>query len=112
MKTSSSLRVASRERPPSTVNSWREHFYRIRVPSFAMGAAMLTSAGLSNQFILGVSPLHPSQLGNYAGICLFLVGLSSANPKVHAVLALFPIVLTGYFLLLLSQPDLAFHADP
>jgi hypothetical protein len=96
---------------PSTVTSWRAHFFDVRVPLFATGAAVIAVVILSNQSALGVSPLHPSQLGNYAILAMFVIGLCSAKPSVHAGLAVaLPALWVVYFVVLLAEPDSAFRA--
>jgi hypothetical protein len=95
---------------PSLVESWRDHFFNVRAPLFATGAILMATVTISNQSALGVAPLHPSQLGNYAVIALYLVGFVSKKPGVHAGLAVaFPSVVLVYVLSQATTPDSIFH---
>ena len=89
---------------PSAVESWRDYFFMKRVPLFAtlilLGAAIV----YSNQVILDVPPMHSSQLGSYTGLAILSIGLASARPLVHAVLALGPPLLFARILLTMAQP--------
>lgn len=96
---------------PSTVTSWREHFFDVRVPFFSTGTVFVATVIVSNQSALDVSALHPSQLGNYMMLAIYVAGLLSAKPGVQVALALaFPALFVAYFLALLTEPDSAFRA--
>ena len=98
---------------PSTVESWRDYFFDVRVRAFSIGAVLMTFVAISNQSTLGVPPLHPSQLGNYAYIAIYAVGLASANPRVQVGLALaVPCFVLVYILTLMAEPDSVFRAVP
>ena len=98
---------------PSAVASWREHFYRVRSRLFATGTGFMVAVTISNQTALGVSPTHPSQLGNYALIMMFLTGLAVPKPFAQAVLALaFPAFTALYFLTMMIEPDSVFRPAP
>ena len=98
---------------PAAVTSWRDYFLDIRMPFFTTGTVFMTAVILSNQTALSVSPLHPSQLGNYTLLAIYLIGLSSKKPRVHTALALvFPCVLSAYLLTLMVDPDSVFRAEP
>jgi hypothetical protein len=75
---------------PSVVESWRDHLFETRIPLFATGALTFAAIVLSNQFIQGASPTHSLEIILYATIGVFLLGVFSANPRVHAVLAFWP----------------------
>jgi hypothetical protein len=95
---------------PSAVAAWREHFFNVRIPLFATGSLMATAVGLSFHFTMSVSPVHPSQLGTYLFLAIFLAGLVSPRPRVHAVLAaVFPALWVVYTLALLTEPDSQFR---
>lgn len=95
---------------PAAVAAWREHFFDVRTPLFATGSLMAATVALSMHFTMGVSPVHPSQLGTYVFLAVFLTGLVSARPGVHAVLALaFPALWVAYSLALLTEPDSLFR---
>jgi hypothetical protein len=64
---------------PASVASWREAFFRARIAFFSTGAILYITVAVSNQSALGVPPLHPSQLGNYASIAVHLIGLFSGR---------------------------------
>ena len=72
---------------PSSVQSWREHFFEVRIPLFATGILAFVAVAISNQAILGVPSLHFSESSVYVPIAIYAVGLFSAKPKLHAGLA-------------------------
>ena len=95
---------------PSAVAAWRKYFFEIRTFLFATGSLLVATVTLSNQYTMGVSPAHPSQLGNYLFLAVFLIGLVSARPRLHAVLAVvFPALWTAFLLALLTEPDSVFR---
>jgi hypothetical protein len=95
---------------PSIVTSWRDHFFEVRSRLFATGATMMAAVIVSNQFTLGVPPLHPSQLGNYGLLAIYCVGFSSAKPAVHVVLVIAILLLaTASLLTLMMEPDSLFR---
>jgi len=96
---------------PSAVVSWRDYFFDARTSLFATGAAFMTAVIVSNQVSLGVSPLHPSQLLNYAQTGLYVVGFVSPKPSLHVALAIaFPALLVIYLVTLMVEPDSVFRA--
>lgn len=98
---------------PAAVASWRDYFVDMRIPFFMTGTVFIATVITSNQTALRVSPLHSSQLGNYALLAIYLIGLFSAKPRVHVALALaFPCVLIWFFLTLMVDPDSVFRAAP
>ena len=98
---------------PSIVTSWRDYFFDVRVRVFATGTVLMTAILIGNQSSLGIPLLHASQLGNYAMIAMFLVGLSSAKPRVHIGLVLaFLSLLAVFFSTLLVDPESVLRAVP
>ncbi len=94
---------------PAVVTSWRTHFFQARVPLFASAVAFMVAVTLSNQSALELSPLHTSQLINYAWIALFAAGLFSAKPAFHGALAgLLPVLAGVLIATLLTEPDSLF----
>ena len=95
---------------PTVVTSWRDYFVEVRIPLFVTGALFMVAVITSNQFTLGVSSLHLSQLGNYFNFGMFIAGLAFASPRVHAFLAVvFLTVLLPYFFILMAKPDSVFR---
>jgi hypothetical protein len=96
---------------PSTVTSWRDHFFAVRTRLFSTGVAFMVAVIASNQLTLGVPSLHPSQLGNYVLLAIFLIAFASAKPIVHAVLAIgMSLLATAILFTLLIEPDALFRA--
>ena len=73
---------------PSTVSSWREHFFSARIPIFASGAAYFIAVAVCHQAVLGIPALHPYEWPLYAAVAIYGVGLTSPKPSLHAGLAL------------------------
>lgn len=87
---------------PASVESWAGFLFEYRVPLFATGLILFIAIVLSNQLIQGTSPTHPLEFTLYATVGVFGAGLASANARLHAVLAFWPLV---FFVLLLIQMD-------
>ena len=94
---------------PSEIESWRNYFFDNRVPIFITGALLFSAIALSNQLIQGVSPMHWLEITLYATIGFFLLGLASANARVHALLAFWPPLFFVLIVILMSQPDQLFR---
>lgn len=91
---------------PSTVASWRDHFFGVRIPLFISGILNAVTAVLSNHSNLGIPLLHSSQWALYAAIGIYAIGLTSARPSLHAALAFaFPCLGALTFLVQLARPD-------
>ena len=90
---------------PADVSSWRKYFFGVRVPFFASGVLLVSSILLSNQTLLGVSPLHPTQIGLYACLAIFAIGTCSGNARLHNVLALMPPLMIAWVLVEMAQPE-------
>ena len=100
---------------PAAVTSWRDYFFDVRVPLFATGFVFMSTAIMSNLFVLLVSPLSAAQLFNYGFLAMYAIGLASAKPSVHVVLAIAFPCLTAVAAALLfpgSPPDALFRAVP
>ena len=91
---------------PSTVTSWRDHFFGVRIPLFTSGLANYVAVAISNQSTLGIPALDPAEWTVYAAIAIYTLGLTSARPSLHAALALaFPCVVAVIFFVILAQGD-------
>ena len=89
---------------PSSIESWRDYFYGVRVPLFTVGLLLSASVVFNNYVFFGISLFAPLLLPTEALLVAFAVGLSSGKPRLHAVLASCPPVVTVATLLQLSQP--------
>ena len=74
----------------SDIESWRLYFFEHRISIFVTGALWFTAIVFSNQLIQGSSPLHWLQITLYITIGVFILGIATANERMHAVLALWP----------------------
>jgi len=91
---------------PSEVSCWREYFFRARVRIFTSGILLVLSVLVSNQFLVGVPPLHSSQIGLYCTLIVFALGAISSKPRLHHVLALAPPLAISWILLTeTARPD-------
>jgi hypothetical protein len=89
---------------PSLVESWREHFFRVRIALFGTGVLLMGQVLLNNYLFLGLSPLSIDALSTLALFLVFAIGLISANPQLHSILALAPPVLLVITVLVVSEP--------
>ena len=89
---------------PAAVESWRDYFFGVRIPLFLTGIVMMTAIAISNQSLGGIPPTHSSQWATYGMIAIYAIGLTTAKPGVHAVLALaFPCLIAVVYLLIQAQ---------
>ena len=90
---------------PSTVSSWKAHFFSVRIPFFATGAATFLMVVISHQTLLGVSALHPIEWPFYATIALYALGVTSPAMRLHSALALAIFCLTALNVVGIVQID-------
>ena len=91
---------------PSTVASWRDHFFDVRIPLFTSGVANFVAVAISNQSVLGIPALDPAEWTVYAAIAIFTLGLTSARASLHAALAIaFPCLVAVILFVILAQGD-------
>jgi hypothetical protein len=90
---------------PADVTSWREHFYRSRVPLFATGALIMASVTISNYLMLGTFR-DALIYGDVLTTCVFLIGLAVRDARVHAFLASGILLAFAVSMItILSRPD-------
>ena len=91
---------------PSTVASWRDHFFGVRIPLFTSGILLFGVVVISNHSNLGIPLLHSSHWGVYAAIGIYAIALTSARPSLHAALAVaFACLVALIFLVQMARPD-------
>lgn len=98
----SSLLVPS---DPSGIASWREYFYKARLPIFGSGVLLVLSIIFSNQTQVEVSALDSTQIGLYACLAFFSIGAYSRNPRIHSFLALAPPLMITWMLVDMAPAD-------
>jgi hypothetical protein len=72
---------------PGDVSSWREHFFEIRSWFFAINLFLILHTLVSSWLLLGVPVMHPSRLPFVLMLILNVLGATSDNPRLHAVIA-------------------------
>lgn len=78
---------------PGTVASWRDHYFAVHRRYFGGLALWGIAAGASATVNLGMEFNHPARIGHAAAVVLGLTGAVSANPRLHAVIATFVVIL-------------------
>lgn len=97
---------------PAEVDSWRDHYFRVRIPFFATGVLLMSSVIVSNYFVLGTLN-DPAMFLNFVFVAILGAGLASAEPRLHVLLALVVTALfVGAVLTILAQPDALVRAGP
>jgi hypothetical protein len=81
---------------PSSVESWREYFFAIRVRLFVGGVLFSTVAVLISTFVLEMQILHPLRLYQAAFLGVCVAGAVSDRPRVHAGLAILTMLSFGF----------------
>jgi dolichyl-phosphate-mannose--protein O-mannosyl transferase len=89
---------------PSSVESWRKYYFEKRLPLFGTGVLLMAAIIYSNQFILGVAPMQSSQVTLYGALAMFSIGLFATSPRLHAVLAIGPVIFFTLTLLEFAHP--------
>jgi hypothetical protein len=65
------------------VESWRDHFYRVRTRFFVLYACFWVVVGLANLFVLGQPFLNVLRLFQMTFIVLYGIGAVSKRPSFH-----------------------------
>lgn len=68
---------------PEKVASWRDHYFRARVPLFVGLALWGLSAGLNASVSLSMPLTHPARLVHVSSILVGIVGAASTKEWVH-----------------------------
>lgn len=80
---------------PESETSWRDYYYRTRVPFFGIGVAIAVNAGLV-PWVMGVVAWlepAPAHTASAALLVLYSIALVTKRPAVHAMLAVINFVL-------------------
>ena len=97
---------------PSSVRSWRDHFFAVRIPLFATGLLFFVTITFGNFRSLGTLN-HPVIFGDLTFLAIYIVGLSQSRPGIHSLLALIPPLLFAVFALtVFNQPDVLTRVAP
>jgi len=94
---------------PEAQTSWREHYFRARVPFFGIGIAIALNTALV-PWVMGVVPwfeLGPAHVGSGILLLLYSVGLASRRPSIHGALAIVNLALLTVFLIASSWREAA-----
>jgi hypothetical protein len=74
---------------PETVVSWRTYYYSARRRYFTGVGLWALSVAITSSVILELPVVHPVRTIQGSALALGLVGASTANPRVHAGIAVF-----------------------
>lgn len=72
---------------PAAVSSWREHFYKIRPWFFSINLFLIAHTFISSAIILRLPVLHVSRIPLLVVFLLNVLGVKSANPRLHGALS-------------------------
>jgi hypothetical protein len=89
---------------PSSVGSWRDHFYRVRQQFFGAEIAWSLLILLNTTFIVGVPLLHPARITQAIALLIAVAAISTSRHAVHGVLACLTLLLWPLRAFLLSNP--------
>ena len=90
---------------PSTVVSWRDHFFSVRLPLLGTGVLYMGAVLTSNQTLLGVPAFQLASLGAWTLLGICAIGAFSAKPQLHTVLAFGPPLLVAITIYMLARPE-------
>jgi hypothetical protein len=77
---------------PDEVSSWREHYYGIHIWFCSINLFLILHVLVTSSLLLGVPFLHSSHLPHFVMILLNVRGVTSDNPRLHAVIAAFALL--------------------
>ena len=77
---------------PAEVPAWRDHFYGIRRWFFAINLVLVAHVLLSSAILLAVPLFDVSRLPLAVVFLLNVLGLASANPRLHGVLVIIALI--------------------
>ena len=94
---------------PDAVSSWRDHFFGIRIWFFSINLFLILHTIISSSLLLGVPFLHLSRLPFVVMLILNVLGVTSDNPRLHAVIAAFALLsqILGFGLVLFRPGSLS-----
>ena len=92
-----SLAITLVPREPEQVESWRDHFARVRRRFFHLFAAWILALGLANWLVLGQPFINGLRIGQAAFILLFLAGAAFRQRWLHWLLVALSVVLLVVF---------------
>jgi len=72
---------------PGAVTSWRHHFFDIRRWFFLVDAVLIAHSIVSASLLRDIPLLHPFRALQAAGLTISILGVASANPRLHAAIA-------------------------
>jgi len=73
---------------PTATESWREHYFAVRVRLFSTGIAWGVASMMSMYLLAGVPIFHPLTLMYALHFAVQVTGVLSDDPRVHAALIL------------------------
>lgn len=90
---------------PAEVKSWHDFYYSIRIRYFAGACLFVIAVAASRIVILDMPWNHPDQVLLLIFFFLGILGLSTANPRAHAiVISLYLMSITYMVTIILFQP--------
>ena len=88
---------------PAAVTSWRDYFFEVRDPLFAVGLILHVDSIVTNHLLLGSS--WRTSLPLFVVVAIYAIGIASAKPNVHAVLAIGFLCMIAIAFLVLNEPS-------
>ena len=73
---------------PSTVKSWHEYYFSIRIKLFVAFGLWAVLTAMISTVVLEMRITHPARIGQITILAIALVGIVSKHPRVHTTLAL------------------------
>jgi hypothetical protein len=90
---------------PASVANWRDYYFSVCRRYFIGVAIWTVLVAVAGTFVLGLAVIHPIRVPQIIFLTTGIVGASTANPRVHAGIALCFLITTPIMtLLLLSAP--------
>ena len=72
---------------PSSVTSWKDYFYSVRVKLFLVGVCFQLVSITTLLVVIRLEFDDPVMLGQFAALPLWIIGAVSARPATHATIA-------------------------
>jgi hypothetical protein len=82
---------------PGDVPAWREHYYAVRVRYFSAVIFLALTTAINPTLLIAMPLNHPARLAHSFLLVAGIVGVSTANTRIHGAMAVLSCSLTAIF---------------
>ena len=89
---------------PSSVTSWRDHFFSIRRPYFLGVCLWFVLLSINTTMMLDLPLLHPARAVHLAILGMGVIGATTSNPVVHTIMPVGGMVVVVFYAAVVFMP--------